>query len=177
MVEDSLSSTDGFLWGKNLRVMFLISFCTISLTALVSSNKFEKLLPIDGVNLIYLRQLLKLRIFNESKNIYYSPFNFAIYILLKNRKISEKVFLEIIQGMNPYLNIDNIDMLIDNYTDGDILKDRNVNIPDEINTSEKLEKLVFKQHFKNQKSSQTIEIYWQYYDLIYSVYKTKFLGT
>lgn len=139
----------------------------------IKKDKFEKLLPIDGVNLIYLRQLIKLRIFNESKSIYYSPFNFAIYMLLKYKKISEKIFLEIIQGMNPYMSIDNIDTLIDNYTDGDILKNRNVEIPNEINTTEKLEKNIFKKYFKNQKSSQTVEIYWEYYNLLYSVYQTK----
>ena len=57
--------------------------------------------------------------------------------------------------------------------DGDILKNRNVEIPDEINTPNKVEKNIFKKYFKNKKSSQTIDIYWEYYDLLYFVYQTK----
>lgn len=139
----------------------------------IKKDKFEKLLPIDGINIVYLRQLMKLQIFNGNKDTYYSPFNLALYILLKYEKISEKTFLEIIQGMNPYIDVENIDNLIENYLEGDILKNRKVKIPNEINTIKKLEKDVFKKYFKNKKSSQTIEVYWKYYDLIYLAYQTK----
>ena len=50
-------------------------------TLLVKKDKIEKIIPLDETNFIYFRQLLKLRIYNNEKNRYYSPFCLAIYIM------------------------------------------------------------------------------------------------
>ena len=145
---------------------------------LINSNslkrdELEKLLPIDDINLIYLRQLMKLRIYNKEKDYYYSPFNMAIYILLKKERVAEKEFLDVVQGMNPYLPVDNIDDYINGYEQEDILKFKNIEIPKEINSISELDESIFKAHFKNQKSSNTIDIYWNFYKLLYEVNKKK----
>ena len=137
---------------------------------LINSNslkrdELEKLLPIDDINLIYLRQLMKLRIYNKEKDYYYSPFNMAIYILIKKERVSEKEFLDVVQGMNPYFPVDNIDDYINGYEQEDILKFKN--------SISELDESIFKAHFKNQKSSNTIDIYWNFYKLLYEVNKKK----
>ena len=53
----------------------------------LKKDEFEVMLPIDGVNVVYLRQLLKLRIFDYEGERYYSPFNLAVFALLKKERI------------------------------------------------------------------------------------------
>ena len=130
-------------------------------------DKFEKILPIDNLNIIYLRQLLKLRLFDESEQYYYSPFLFALYLLLNQDRINENEFFELIQGTNPYNRIENIDSYIDNYEVGKVVNDLEVTIPLGIDTEKILDFSVFKEHFKNQKSQNQINIYWQFYNKLY----------
>lgn len=128
----------------------------------------EKILPIDNINIIYLRQLLKLRIFDKDKESYYSPFNFALYMLLKNERISENIFLEIIQGVSPYIKIENIDKFINNYENGDIVENLKVEVPRELNNKAIIDKTIFWKLYTNKKSQKKIEIYWKYYNLLYT---------
>lgn len=51
-------------------------------------DDLETMLPIDGVNIVYLRQLMKLRLFDTEGERYYSPFNLAIFALLKRHSCS-----------------------------------------------------------------------------------------
>ena len=81
---------------------------------MIEKDELEKILPLDSANIVYLRQLLKLKIFDSAKENFYAPFILAIYILLKKERFSENEFLEIIQGFSPYSKIDDIENLMKN---------------------------------------------------------------
>lgn len=74
---------------------------TLLYPAMIEKDELEKILPLDSANIVYLRQLLKLKIFDSAKENFYAPFILAIYILLKKERFSENEFLEIIQGFSP----------------------------------------------------------------------------
>ncbi len=133
----------------------------------LKKDQIEKILPIDNINIIYLRQLLKLRIFDINRQVYYSPFNLALYMLTKNDRISEDVFLEIIQGLNPYNEIKDLDLLINNYEIGDVVNNLEIDIPLILKNEDLIDKNEFVNWFRNQRSQTQVEIYWQYYNLIY----------
>lgn len=139
----------------------------------LKKDQIEKILPIDNINIIYLRQLLKLRIFDTNGQVYYSPFNLALYMLTKNDRISEDVFLEIIQGLNPYNEIKDLDLLINSYEIGDVVNNLEIDIPLILKNENLIEKNEFANLFKNQKSQTKIETYWQYYNLIYEFNKKR----
>lgn len=129
-------------------------------------DELEKLLPIDNVNIIYLRQLLKLRVYDNLGHNFYSPFLLAIYLLLKKERVSENDFCEMVQGINPYFDFSRLDNFINQYSEGNIVKDIVVNIPEEIGEIA-IPEAKFNEYFKNQKSSSAIAVYWEYYNLLY----------
>lgn len=132
----------------------------------LNRDKLENILPIDNINIIYMRQLLKLKVFNVSGKNFYSPFNMAIYILLKRERISESEFFELVQGLNPYYNFETIDDLIMNYKEGEIVQSQAISIPLNIPSNGRIKESVFKDTFKNKKSSSVIEIYWCFYNYL-----------
>lgn len=139
----------------------------------LNKDDLETTLPIDDVNIVYLRQLLKLRIFNDAKEKFYSPFNFAIYLLLKRKRMSENEFCELVQGLNPYYDFENIEHLIDSYTEGDIVKNETIEIPVKINTKSKIIESDFAEFFKNGKSTNTVKIYFDFYNYLFSFSSNK----
>ena len=140
--------------------------------SLINRDELEKLLPIDNINLVYLRQLLKLQIFNIAGN-HYSPFCFAIYILLKKDRVSETSFFEMVQGFNNNISIDSIDNFIADYKCGDVVQNLEVEIPDNIKNKSKLSEDVFRKLFKNRKSQKTVDIYWNFYNYIFDFIGSK----
>ena len=133
----------------------------------LKKDELERLLPIDGVNLIYLRQLLKLRIFDNEEEWFYSPFSLAIYALLKNHRLSDNAFSELVQGLSPYSKIDNISEYVTNYKEGDIVDGIDVVVPESVSVATRLSFEVFQDNFKNRKSQAAINVYWKFYNLIY----------
>jgi hypothetical protein len=133
----------------------------------LKKDELETMLPIDGVNVIYLRQLLKLRIFDLEEEKYYSPFCLAIYALLKRPRLSENVFFELVQGLDPYSDFEQIEAYVSNYSEGDIVSDIAIEIPAAICTTAKLSEDVFRAHYRNRKSQAGVDVYWEYYNLIW----------
>ncbi len=127
----------------------------------------ESLLPLNNTNIVYLRQLLKLRIFSNDGIRYYSPFCMALYALLRKQRISQDEFSEIVQGFNPYQTISDIDAFIDNYQKGDIIQSYSVSIPAEINHNNVIDKEIFYKHFKNKKSSSAVHVYYIFYKALF----------
>lgn len=144
---------------------------TLLYPALIEKDEFEKILPLDYANIVYLRQLLKLKIFDSEKNDFYAPFLLAIYILLKKERFSEREFFEIIQGFTPYSKINDIDNFIDSYKESDVVNDFEPLVPPELENDNKLEKNIFSRNFKNQKSSATTDIYFNFYNLLFDFSK------
>lgn len=132
----------------------------------LNKDELESFLPVDNVNIIYLRQLLKLRIYDAQGQKFYSPFLFALYILLYKNRISENEFFELVQGLNPYFDFTEIESYVDDYEVGDIVEDINVNIPNDIEDSI-INEQTFRKYFRNQKSSTTIEVYITFYNMLY----------
>ena len=130
----------------------------------VNRDPLERMMPISPINLLYLRQLFKLKIFDDTGRRYYSPFCLAVYILLKKDRISSGDFEEIIQGLSPYSNIPDIDDFVDRYSVGDLLQ--NFNISHEFG-EDQIDFETFKKYFKNQKSAIVIEKYYEFYQAFY----------
>lgn len=139
----------------------------------VKRDEIEKIFPIDNINIIYLRQLLKLKIFDNKKEIYYSPFYFALYILKQNSRISENIFFELIQGSNPYNIIENLSEYVKNYEEGDIVSNMQIEVPIEINSNDAIDYSIFKTLFTNQKSQSQITTYWDFYTKLYAFNKRR----
>lgn len=134
-------------------------------------DKLEKMLPIDGVNVVYLRQLLKLRIFDADEENYYAPFNLALFILMKKQRVSESEFLELVQGFSPYSDFDDIENYIQHYKEGDIVEGIKIKIPSTINHTNKMLESDFRDNFKNRKSNISVDTYWEYYNLLWDYSK------
>lgn len=136
----------------------------------VKKDKLEKIIPIDEINLVYLRQLLKLRIFNKTKDKYYAPFCLALYMLLKYDRISESDFFGIVQSLSPYDDLSNIDERIEKFESivSDEISDGR--IPEIINRSSMLSRDEFNCIFTNAKSSETVNIYWEFYCALFDFY-------
>ena len=126
----------------------------------LKKDVIEEILPLDITNIVYLRQLLKLKIFSNDKKKYYSPFLLALFLLLKNKRISEVDFFEQVQKTNPYA------------PDTEKDKTNELEIPSEINTEDKLSITIFEKFFKNQKSGKVKNIYYLYYSYLYDFSKT-----
>lgn len=130
-------------------------------------DDLEIMLPIDGVNIVYLRQLMKLRLFDMEGEKFYSPFNLAVYALLKRHRLSENEFSELVQGLSPYSNYSDIEQYVLDYKEGDIVSDISIDIPTEIQKVGRISEIVFRDNYKNRKSSAGVDIYWKYYNLLF----------
>ena len=128
----------------------------------------ESLLPLNSTNIVYLRQLLKLRIFDNKGSRYYSPFCMALYMLLTKERISQDEFCEIVQGLSPYHSITDYDGFIDEYKAGDVIQNDTVTLPGEIDANLIIKREVFEKHFKNQKSKSAIVTYYEFYQSLYA---------
>lgn len=133
----------------------------------IKRDILEERLDIDDNNLIYFRQLLKLKIFNQEETVYYSPFIFAIYILLKCQYIEENKFLQLVQSLNPYVYIDDFDKFIDEYNEQTISHLYDINIPIELQNDDLVSEEIFYKYFKNQKSKKITSLYWLFYNYLY----------
>lgn len=132
----------------------------------INRDSLERMMPVSPINLLYLRQLLKLRIFDDSGNRFYSPFCFALYLLLKKDRVSLEDFEEMVQGLSPYSDVQNIDYFINNYSVGDLFQ----NFTSSRSFSEdKIDYETFKKYFKNQKSEAGIEKYYDFYQAFYTL--------
>ena len=134
-------------------------------------DPLERLLPIDGVNLVYLRQLLKLRIFDGEGRRYYAPFPLAVFALLKRRRLSENAFLELVQGLGPYSNFGGIEGYVESYQEGRVVEESAVEIPGELCGQKPVAEEVFRLHFRNRKSGAAVDIYWEFYGLLWNVWE------
>ncbi|UXU52551.1 AlwI family type II restriction endonuclease [Staphylococcus arlettae] len=65
------------------------------------SDKLERLLGLTMDNLIYLRQLLKLRIYSHNSDKYFYNFRFALNFLIKYKNVPSKDFFKIIESIRP----------------------------------------------------------------------------
>ena len=132
---------------------------------------FEKLLPINDINLIFLRQLLKLRVYSYDYKTYYSPMMLCFYLLLHNEALSITDISVVISMINPSYRIDPFFLANDIKSSGSksiekayFKKFDNERIykvldKEKVPMSEK----IFSNHFKNRKSKKNIPTYYHFY--------------
>ncbi len=133
----------------------------------LKKDELESMLPIDGVNVVYLRQLLKLRLFTVDREKFYSPFALAIYALLRRKRLSENAFLELVQGLSPYSNFDDIEAYVDNYKEGGVVSDIAIEMPEVTLSTIRMAEADFRDIYKNRKSASAVDVYWRFYNLVW----------
>ena len=134
-------------------------------------DELEAMLPIDDVNLIVLRQMLKLRIFSApdeaGRRRFYAPAVMALLLLLQNRAMDGGTFLTVVQGLSPYLSPERQAFVLEHLGDPERIErlvwDENIRIPGDFLSDAPLTQDVFASHIRNQKSGRTVEIYYAFY--------------
>lgn len=134
-------------------------------------SRFEQLLPIDATNLMFFRQLLKMRIYTKCGKNYYSPMLMAMYILVTYKRVSQDLFITIIQMLNPYLPIDS-GLFVKDFLGGHAQKlereyipyDSNQEFEEVANEDTPMSKTNFDKYFYSRKSNRTIEVYRRFYE-------------
>lgn len=134
----------------------------------IRKDEYERMLPINDINIIYLRQLLKLRVYTKDETAFYSPFCMGIFALLKRERISQLEFAEIVQSQNPYNLLEDLDSYIDNYYEGKYLENFEVTVPKEITICDELEEGVFRSNFPNGKTPSSVDKYYEFYCVLYA---------
>lgn len=89
---------------------------------LAPADRIEALLGLSQDNLVYLRQYLKLRIYDNQTDDYFYNFRFAIKFLTRYDDVPEKEFLKIIESIRPSQTEEEIREIIDAY--GDVAEKR-----------------------------------------------------
>lgn len=134
----------------------------------VERDDFEKILPIDNINLLYLRQLLKLKIIaKENKRSFYSPMIMAMYLLLYYDNVSVEDFRNIVQLQTPYHPISSVDNMINDYLSGKINIVTNERIPELFYSNDIIDELNFKKYFYNSKQKTSVDVYYEFYNRIF----------
>lgn len=133
----------------------------------IVKDEYERLLPVNDMNILYMRQLMKLRIYTNDGARFYSPFCMAIFCLLKKGRMSQSEFSELVQSQNPYNMINDLDEYVLGYHEGQYLESFEVKVPDEITGTERLDKDVFRKWFKNGKTSESVDKYYEFYQVLY----------
>ncbi|MFR1517745.1 MAG: AlwI family type II restriction endonuclease [Clostridia bacterium] len=137
----------------------------------VDRDSLEAMIPLDDINLILLRQMLKFKVFsvaNESgERYFYAPFSMAIYLLLHNDAIDKNSFATIIQGLDPYLTEEQKNFVLSNPTHFSEIEKLVWNFEVEPVTAflsdEILQYDVFSKYIKNQKSGSVRTLYYNFY--------------
>lgn len=81
----------------------------------IAFDELEKLFGLTDDNIIYLRQLLKLRVYDSCTDRFIYPFRIALVILTRYENIPAKDFLWILESIKPSFSKEKIQALIDNY--------------------------------------------------------------
>lgn len=140
----------------------------ILLNQQVERDDFEKILPIDNINLLYLRQLLKLKIIaKENKKSFYSPMMMALYLLLYYDNITVEDFRNIVQLQSPYYPINNVDEMINDYLNGKINIVINEKMPELFYSRSVIDELNFKKYFYNSKQKTSVDVYYEFYNYLF----------
>ncbi|WP_239705612.1 MULTISPECIES: AlwI family type II restriction endonuclease [unclassified Mammaliicoccus] len=134
-------------------------------------DELEKLLNINQDNIVYLRQLLKLRIYSHKSNKYFYNFRFALKFLSKYNNVPSNDFFKIIESIKPDVAGERIKNILNDYNgvqNGEVLFDEfyyNVFKDDLINEEEEelakqvaknneISKEIMKKLFSNGKSKE-----------------------
>lgn len=142
-------------------------------------DPLEKFLPLNDINIILLRQLMKLRIYTKNNNgerQFYSPFFNALNLLLSNETIDKNNFIYIVQGSNPYCDKSLFSQLLIN-KEYDLLVNEIISpetqIPIQFLMAQKIQQNHFDEVIKNRKSGKSIPLYYSFYSALFDYLENK----
>lgn len=146
--------------------------------ASLNRDALENLLPISDINVVLLRQLMKLRVYSKPNVLgfrqYYSPFFMSLYLLLYNKTIDKETFRNIVQGSSPYWN--------DSKNPKDVLAKcndmksfiyKNEKVPMEFMVDGLIDEGTFFKYIKNRKSTAAVPVYFEFYKSLYNFAKNR----
>ena len=135
-------------------------------------DPLENLLPLDNINILLIRQLLKLKVFGEKNangmRSFYSPFLMALVLLMDKNAIDKDSFEVIVQGLSPYIDDKIKKEIAENTIDisnlENMICDKPIEIPNELVVNNDIEYDVFKRYFGSSKNSKNIvKIYYDFF--------------
>lgn len=155
-----------------------------------SADRFEQLLSLSQDNLVFMRQLLKLRVYDYKSSEYIYPFRIGINLLLKYNNIPENNFLSLLHRIEPsQIDEDIIKDIIDTYQ---LVQDKKLSFKDYVKKyipssefnidNKKIEDLfngsnldydLFSELFRNRKSSKSQKDYYDFCKLLMNFKKNK----
>lgn len=135
----------------------------------LAKDAFEELLPIKDGNLIFLRQLMKLKVYTKDYSRSYNPMMMAFYLLLNSERISQSTLLNLVVLLNPYKPINpeqvlnaaknGVTTLSENYIDFT----QNPSYKKFSNISGQIDEKTFTHYIHNKKSHKNNQIYYNFY--------------
>lgn len=150
------------------------------------ADEIEEVLGVDINNLLFLRQLLKLRVYNATGNQFFYPFRVALYMVSNYRNVPQQEFLTLIHLIQPTFDENKIKDILDSYrsvrdgtkTFSDFL---DINFPEcvtNINvetlfTSDIINKEEFNQVFVNRKTTDSQKVYYKFVSNLINFKKNK----
>ena len=138
-------------------------------------DDIEKLFNLSADNIIFLRQLLKLRVYESEGENYIYPFRMGVYLLNKFDDIPQKEFCTILSLIRAGKTDEEYREILDKYK---LVKNKNMSFGEyvaryiqeetlEIKFEEKnrISKEKFEKYFLNRKSKDKIEDYFEFYEI------------
>ena len=150
-------------------------------------DDIEKLFNLSADNIIFLRQLLKLRVYESEGENYIYPFRMGIYLLSKFDDIPQKEFCTILSLTRAGKTDEEYRETLDKYK---LVKSKNMSFGEyvsryiqeeasEIKFEEKyrISKEKFEKYFLNRKSKDKIEDYFEFYEISLDFFENRNLET
>jgi len=146
-------------------------------------DDIEKLFNLSADNIIFLRQLLKLRVYESEGENYIYPFRMGIYLLSKFDDIPQKEFCTILSLIRAGKKEEEYREILDKYK---FVKNKNMSFDEyvsryiqeetlEIEFEEKyrISKEKFEKYFLNRKSKDKIEDYFEFYEICLDFFENR----
>ena len=150
-------------------------------------DDIEKLFNLSADNIIFLRQLLKLRVYESEGENYIYPFRMGIYLLSKFDDIPQKEFCTILSLTRAGKTDEEYRETLDKYK---LVKSKNMSFGEYVSryiqeeTSEiefeekyRISKEKFEKYFLNRKSKDKIEDYFEFYEISLDFFENRNLET
>ncbi|MDR0911487.1 MAG: AlwI family type II restriction endonuclease [Methanobrevibacter sp.] len=149
-----------------------------------SFDAFEKILSLNNDNILFMRQLFKLRVYSENKKNYFYPYRIGLKLLSIYKNIPENDLLQILHFINPKMKQKEINLIITNYKKvidnkqdfNDFIKEnfQQINFisqnklkkAGELFQLNKIDEKLFNEIFFNRKSSNIKKKYFKFYKTI-----------
>ena len=145
-------------------------------------DPLENLLPLDNINILLIRQLLKLKVFGEKNangmRSFYSPFLMALVLLMGKNAVDKDSFEVIVQGLSPYTDEKTQKEIAENTINISDLEnticDKPIEIPNELVANNDIKYDTFKRYFGSSKDKENIvKIYYNFFIAMKDFYHNK----